>query len=39
MEDETTIKMSNIMEGLNGDKASLIDLKIGKSTITVKCIR
>jgi hypothetical protein len=25
------------MEGLNGEKASLMDLKIGKSTITVKC--
>ena len=25
------------MEGLNGEKASLMDLKIGKSTVTVKC--
>jgi hypothetical protein len=39
MEGETTIKISNIMEGLVGDKASLMDLKIGKSTITVKCLR
>ena len=37
IKDEKIIKIQNIMEGLDGKRASLMDLKIGKSTVTVKC--
>ena len=35
--EENKIKLSNLIDGLNPEKASMMDLKIGRSTITLKC--